>query len=189
MTREEQKEKRRWDILQAGLEIFIKRGYVGTKISDIAKEAKMSVGLLFHYFENKEALFETLIEYGLSGPKSMEQLGALPPLIFFTESAKQIFESLKTEPITGKMFVLMTQSMYNDAIPDSCKDKLREMVIMQWSAVKVKEGQDQGVFKGGDPLALSIAFWASLTGIIQQVALDPSLPVPQGEWLVDILKK
>ena len=50
MTRKEQKEQRRIDILYKGLELFVKRGYKNTKITDIADELNISVGLLFHYY-------------------------------------------------------------------------------------------------------------------------------------------
>lgn len=53
-TRDEQKEKRRKEILTAGLDLFIRKGYSATKIKDIAEHVGMSVGLLFHYFESKE---------------------------------------------------------------------------------------------------------------------------------------
>ena len=47
-TRKEQKEKRRQEILLAGLDLFVTKGYAATKITDIAKQAGMSTGLLFH---------------------------------------------------------------------------------------------------------------------------------------------
>ena len=65
--REEQREKRREEILAAGLDLFIRKGYVATKISDIAAQVGMSVGLLFHYFQSKENLYEELIKYGIQG--------------------------------------------------------------------------------------------------------------------------
>lgn len=70
-VREEQKEKRRKEILVAGLDIFMRKGYASTKISDIAEQVGMSVGLLFHYFESKAKLYEELITIGISGPMSV----------------------------------------------------------------------------------------------------------------------
>ncbi|MEN6339070.1 MAG: helix-turn-helix domain-containing protein, partial [Clostridiaceae bacterium] len=49
-VRDDQKEKRREDILRAGLDLFVKKGYTATKIKDIADQVGMSLGLLFHYF-------------------------------------------------------------------------------------------------------------------------------------------
>ena len=58
MKRQEQKEARRQEILYVALDLFVKKGYAATKITDIAEKASMSVGLLFHYFESKEKLYE-----------------------------------------------------------------------------------------------------------------------------------
>ena len=57
MNRKEQKEQRRIDILYKGLELFVNKGYKATKITDIADELNISVGLLFHYFKSKEDLY------------------------------------------------------------------------------------------------------------------------------------
>lgn len=53
MNRKEQKEQRKNQIIAVALDLFVKRGYMATKISDIAKAANMSVGLLFHYFASQ----------------------------------------------------------------------------------------------------------------------------------------
>ena len=46
--RDEQKEQRRALIIDKAIELFAKKGYLDTKIGDIAKAADMSVGLMFH---------------------------------------------------------------------------------------------------------------------------------------------
>ena len=64
MTRKEQKEMRQKQIMLKALELFVTKGFSETKISDIAESLEISVGLLFHYYESKEAL------YGLGGCKA-----------------------------------------------------------------------------------------------------------------------
>ncbi|MHB8066006.1 MAG: helix-turn-helix domain-containing protein, partial [Ruminiclostridium sp.] len=90
-VREEQKEKRREEILSVGLDLFIRKGYAATKISDIAEHVGMSVGLLFHYFKSKEKLYEELVTIGISGPMSIMVPTDMEPLEFFENAAKQIF--------------------------------------------------------------------------------------------------
>lgn len=53
-TRKEKKERRRQEILYAALELFVTKGYAATKITDIAKSANMSRGLMFHYLSQRE---------------------------------------------------------------------------------------------------------------------------------------
>lgn len=45
--REEQKEERRNKILEVSLDLFVEKGFAGTKISDISAAANMSAGLFF----------------------------------------------------------------------------------------------------------------------------------------------
>lgn len=62
----ELKESRRESILTAALKVFSADGYDGATISQIAKEAGMSKGLLYTYFESKEELLDELLNYGLN---------------------------------------------------------------------------------------------------------------------------
>ena len=55
------KEKRKEQILDVSLRLFANLGYESTSISRIAKEAGISKGLLYNYFESKEALLKSLV--------------------------------------------------------------------------------------------------------------------------------
>jgi TetR/AcrR family fatty acid metabolism transcriptional regulator len=48
-------------IIDAALKVFSTKGYAETRMADIAKEAKLSYGLIYHYFENKEKLFDAIV--------------------------------------------------------------------------------------------------------------------------------
>lgn len=50
------------NILEAAMELFIRKGYHATSISDIAEQAGISKGLLYNYFKGKEALLATMVE-------------------------------------------------------------------------------------------------------------------------------
>ena len=53
---------RREDILQASLHLFAEKGFHGTSMRDIAREAEITEGLIYHYFESKRDLFRAIIE-------------------------------------------------------------------------------------------------------------------------------
>lgn len=55
------REERRRSILEVALRLFANRGYESTSISQIAKEAGISKGLIYTYFESKEALLKSLV--------------------------------------------------------------------------------------------------------------------------------
>jgi TetR/AcrR family fatty acid metabolism transcriptional regulator len=53
-------EERRRQILDAAVSAFAQRGYHACRVSDIAEEAGVAYGLVYHYFESKEAVLEAI---------------------------------------------------------------------------------------------------------------------------------
>jgi AcrR family transcriptional regulator len=49
------------ELLAAALALFIERGYAGTRLEDVAAQARVSKGTLYLYFPNKEALFKAVV--------------------------------------------------------------------------------------------------------------------------------
>jgi len=188
--RDEQREQRRREILMFSLDVFIKRGFSATKIRDIAKELNVSVGLFFHYYESKEKIYEELVKIALDGTKAvMEVPEKSSPIEVFEEIAKLVFKELKSDPMSAKLFLLMKQTMNNEAIPQKIKDILFQVNSIQTSVPIILEGQKQGVIRKGNPVALSLAFWSSIQGIAETMVCNPELPYPEGEWVVDILRR
>ena len=54
-----QEEKRKL-ILDAAVRVFARSGYHGARVGDIATEAGVAHGLLYHYFSSKEEVLETI---------------------------------------------------------------------------------------------------------------------------------
>ncbi|MGH2753429.1 MAG: TetR/AcrR family transcriptional regulator [Actinomycetota bacterium] len=53
---------RREEIMQASLHLFAEKGFHGTSMRDIAREADITEGLIYHYFASKRDLFRAIIE-------------------------------------------------------------------------------------------------------------------------------
>lgn len=53
-------------ILSAALELFAKKGFHATSISQIAKKAKISKGLMYNYFKSKDKLLDEIIQNGFT---------------------------------------------------------------------------------------------------------------------------
>lgn len=62
------KEQRPAEILAAALVLFASKGFVSTKIEDIANKAGVSKGTVYLYYESKEVLFKAMV-YELMLPK------------------------------------------------------------------------------------------------------------------------
>ncbi len=78
----------RTHLMDAALRAFAQRGYEGASVRDIAAEAQVAPGLIYHYFPSKQAILEALFERSagavmaafaevaeIAGPR--EKLGAL----------------------------------------------------------------------------------------------------------------
>lgn len=189
-TRLEQKEKRREEILEAALDTFIRKGYAGTKISDISKKAKMSTGLMFHYFSSKEELYIELIKLGVFAPTQM--LTSIPseldPLMFFQICAEQTLNFAASSSFTAKMFVLMSSAYYMEDIPEQAKELAIGINFYEELAPLIEKGQKNGSIKQGNPKVLSMTFWTALQGVIEVHALNPTFELPKPEWILDIIK-
>jgi AcrR family transcriptional regulator len=62
MQQEERSERSRSQILDAALKLFAHRGYGATSVRDIAEEAGLSKGNVYHHFPDKEAIFRALLD-------------------------------------------------------------------------------------------------------------------------------
>ena len=62
MNQEERSERSRRQILDAALKLFSHRGYGATSVIDIAEEAGLSKGNVYHHFPDKETIFRTLLD-------------------------------------------------------------------------------------------------------------------------------
>ncbi|WP_243146645.1 helix-turn-helix domain-containing protein [Scytonema sp. UIC 10036] len=49
-------------ILKAAMSLFCEKGDRSTSIEDVAKQAQISKGLLYHYFKGKEDLLSAIVD-------------------------------------------------------------------------------------------------------------------------------
>lgn len=59
------RETRKRQIMDAALSLFAEKGYTNTSISNIAKQAEISKGLIYNYFISKEDLLVQLFDNGM----------------------------------------------------------------------------------------------------------------------------
>jgi len=57
------KEQKKIEILRAAGKVFYIKGFEGTKMDDVAKEAGIGKGTVYEYFESKKQLFEETVVY------------------------------------------------------------------------------------------------------------------------------
>lgn len=188
-TRKEQKERRRQEIIHAALELFVSKGYAATKITDIAERANMSTGLMFHYFESKEALYEELIRVGLEGTSYPGEQKCEHAIDFFVNFTEELFKFMKKQPVVAKMFVLMADAQRSEATPEHIREIALKVNTIEQFVPIIQWGQQEGTIKEGEPLVISNAFWCCIQGIAERYATNPEIELPKAEWIVDIVRK
>jgi TetR/AcrR family fatty acid metabolism transcriptional regulator len=73
-------EKKRRRILEAAVRVFARKGFHASRVGDIAEEAGVAHGLLYHYFDSKDELLETIFHDTwselLAAMRDVEESGA-----------------------------------------------------------------------------------------------------------------
>ena len=188
MTRKEQKEVRKIQIIQATLDLFVERGYYGTKTSQISKKAGISEGLLFHYFPTKEILLEELVNIGLEGMRMPMQIQAENGLDFFYQFTKMLFLQVEKNTFIAKMCVFMAVVAQAEDIPEKLRKLAASVDTIAFCQNWVEAGQKDGSIRKGDVMALSNMYWCSIHGIMSQYVLRPEIPLPEPVWMVGMLQ-
>ena len=100
-------------IMQVALELFANEGYHTTSISQIAKKAGISKGLMYNYFDSKEDLLKAIIFHGINSlmqsfDSNHDGVLTREELIHFI---KQTFKTLKKHLVYYRLyFSLMVQA-------------------------------------------------------------------------------
>jgi TetR/AcrR family transcriptional regulator, fatty acid metabolism regulator protein len=104
-----QESERRREIMRAAIEVFSKKGFQGCRIADVAREAGVAYGLVYHYFKNKDELLESVFTNGWT--VFLEQLeraihvpGSLEVRVRAIVAAS--FEAYRRDPKTVKVLIL-----------------------------------------------------------------------------------
>ncbi|MBP7460638.1 MAG: helix-turn-helix transcriptional regulator [Candidatus Delongbacteria bacterium] len=184
-----EKENRRLHLLHVCLRLFVRQGYEGTTTRDITREADISTGLLFHYFPTKSAVLDEIARISCNGILPINRLlkSGQPPLILFETISQRIFASFH-DPFYTHLFLMANQIKTIGSIPASSKSILATYDNISDSLPPIIQGQHVGQIRKGNPNALALAFWGSIQGIAESVVWYPEIPIPDPDWVVDILR-
>lgn len=96
-------------IKEAAFSLITKQGYDATSIAQIAKEAGVSKGLMYNYFESKEDLLEKLVTDAMKeGDHVIAQLLNEDPSITLRNIIKWFFKELRERPEYWRLMTELT---------------------------------------------------------------------------------
>jgi len=186
--REEQRER----ILESAQKIFARKGFTDTKMTDIAAAAKISYGLAYHYFANKEEIFTRLVESALKSSTELLQYARQQPGTPWDRLhwlVTRILEGAQREP---EAFMVILQAFTNDTVPQEAREIARQQSVVSQASLKqlVQEGQAAGQVVAGDPDQLVTVFSWCITGLALDMSFldQPALSLPNADNVLRILK-
>ncbi len=171
-------EKRRL-ILDAAVRVFARQGFHQTRVSDIADEAGVAYGLVYHYFKSKDEVLNELFverwslllaaieEVDRSGASHRERLAAV---------ASFIIESYRHDPELMKVIIVEVTRAANSF----GQTHLTEIRRAYDSIAKiVADGQEAGAFRRDvAPDFASMAFYGAVEQLLTGWIFDV---IPAGE--------
>ena len=174
-------DKRR-TILDAAVRVFARQGFHRCRVSDIADEAGVAYGLLYHYFRSKDEVLDTLFlerwELLLAAIADVDarDVGARDKLY---EVASFIFDSYRYDPELMKVIIVEVTRAAN-SFGATHLAKIQE--AYEGIAGIVQKGQDEGIFTPTVPALFgALAFYGAIEQVLSAWIFD-LLPQGEDEW-------
>lgn len=149
-TKEEAEATKR-NLLDAGLIVFSKKGYAATRVEDIAKQADVTTGAIYHHFGGKSDLYVALIEANSAKANLLaEQIlkeGGTPAAVL-RRLLVRLFEFIEEDEqyrAVVELFINKTEfSPELAGITDQIRESRR--LLAQFFLTMIEEGIEAGEF-------------------------------------------
>ena len=153
-------------ILDAAVRVFARQGFNGCRVSDIADEAGVAYGLVYHYFRSKDEVLDTLFlerwNVLLDAIRETDQQDISPREKLYA-IASFIVDSYRHDPDLMKVIIVEVTRAAN-SFGQTHLPKIRE--AYELIANIVAKAQEEGAFKDTiTPEFAAMAFY----GAIEQV--------------------
>jgi TetR/AcrR family fatty acid metabolism transcriptional regulator len=164
-------DKRR-QILDAAICVFARQGFHATRVSDIADEAGVAYGLVYHYFKSKEEVLNELFSerWSLLLATIEETDGETPPRERLAAVAGFIVDSYRHDPELMKVIIVEVTRAANSF----GRTHLPEIRRAYESIARiVAEGQESGAFRRDiEPAFASMAFYGAIEQLLSGWIFD-----------------
>ena len=165
---------RRSQILNAALVCFAKHGFHQTSMHDISAEAGISVGLIYRYFENKEAVISAMAARHKEEIQEMLERARRAPTLF--ESLEILFTAhcCENQPRVISAFVvdLYAEASRNSHIAHLVRDVL-DTAMEGVTDLISRAPETQNASHGLTPTELAELIFAVARGMLMFDVLQP----------------
>jgi TetR/AcrR family transcriptional repressor of uid operon len=166
---------RRTQILEAAMVCFAKRGFHQASMHDISAEAGISVGLIYRYFENKEAVISAMADRHKKEIQQMLERAKQAPTLL--ESLEILFTAhcCENSPQIQSAFVvdLYAEAARNSQVADLVRDVLQTAMDGVTELI-ARAPEIPSVAHGLTPGELSELIFAVARGMLMRDVLQPA---------------
>ncbi len=169
-TNQKIKDERREEILSAALRLFAAQGVGATKVTDIAAATGMSQGLMYHYFNSKEAIFAELIRRAFArlndACRTLAEMPE-PSQEKIRMALTALIQGISDHPDHARYHLLIAQATISDATPPEVKAIIEQENQLPYTIIAevMREGQQAGTIVAHDPEELALLFWNAIKGL------------------------
>jgi TetR/AcrR family transcriptional regulator, fatty acid metabolism regulator protein len=169
-------------ILDAAVRVFARQGFHQCRVSDIADEAGVAYGLVYHYFRSKDEVLDTLFlerwnvmlavirELDGEDMSPREKLSAITAFIV---------DSYRHDPDLMKVIIVEVTRAAN-SFGHTHVEKIREAYVL--IAAIVQRAQEQGTFKDTvTPRFAAMAFYGAIEQVLTGWIFD-ARPIEEEEF-------
>lgn len=158
-------EERRKRILDAAIRVFAEHGYHGARVGDIAEDAGVAHGLLYHYFASKDDVLRTIFveNWGQLIARFRSVEAATEPAPMKLEGiAKILLRTWRNDP--ALVTVMVREVARSQQLQAQVEDVREAFAIVQRV---IEEGQASGAFrKEVDARLASWVFYGGLEEVL-----------------------
>ncbi|MBS2011938.1 MAG: TetR/AcrR family transcriptional regulator [Deltaproteobacteria bacterium] len=163
-------------ILDAAAKLFPKLGYEKTQTPDLAKEAGVSTGAVYRYFEDKRQIFLEMLERELAKARAevdarlaaIQEKGTIDSPIAVTEYVLDtIFESTKKDAALTRVFVALSLTDPDVAAIKARADELDRRAFAEMLETMLPREVVP------DPAAAAMVAHVAAVGVATELALRP----------------
>ncbi len=186
------KDERREQILSGALRVFARKGYAAAKISDIVAQSGVSHGLVYHYFASKEDIFFELLKRAIdTSSQSLLMLAQLPvsPVEKVRQTASLILSSIADFEESAYYFLIVIHAGVMEGMDAQKIEGAGDSTATETMARILREGQETGEIREGDPVQMAMVFFSAITGLAIEKLMVPDLQMPDPEILVNMVKQ
>jgi TetR/AcrR family transcriptional regulator, fatty acid metabolism regulator protein len=164
-VRADRQADRRRQLLEAAVKVFARKGFHAARVGDVAEEAGVAYGLVYHYFHSKEELLETIFRTTwtemLARVREVEAAG-VPASEAVRQVTALLLRTWRRDPDLVR--VLVREVTRNQHVQQEIEEITEAMQTLEGI---VRRGQETGEFREGlDPRLAAVVFYGALEEVL-----------------------